>query len=81
MRKKIEEAYLSVLSQTGRELNVLKLEDSTVILESGLDSLGFAILVSVLEEEVGIDPFSLMDNPEYPKTFGEMVSLYEKYSN
>ncbi len=54
------------------------LTDDTVLLESGLDSLGFAILVARLEEETGLDPFSQMADAYYPSTFSEFVSVYEK---
>lgn len=50
----------------------------TVLLQSGLDSLGFAILVARLEEKLGYDPFLLMDEPVYPKTFGDFTDIYEK---
>lgn len=55
------------------------LEDNTVLLESGLDSLGFAILVAELENILGYDPFVIMDNPVYPETLGEFVAVYELY--
>ena len=80
MYNNIEKIFLSVLSQIDKKLTVDKLENKTVLLESGLDSLGFVILVSVLADEFGFDPFSLMDKPEYPETFGELVAIYEKYS-
>ena len=51
----------------------------TVLLESGLDSLGFAILVAQLEEELEYDPFSMMDEPIYPRTFDEFVQIYEQF--
>lgn len=51
---------------------------STVLLQSGLDSLGFAILVARLEEKLGYDPFLMMENPVYPKTFGDFTDIYEK---
>ena len=51
--------------------------DNSVLLESGLDSLGFAILVVRLEETLGYDPFVLMSEPVYPKTFGEFLDIYE----
>ncbi len=57
-----------------------ELHDQDVLLECGLDSLGFAILVAHLEEEFGYDPFSLMDQPYYPRTFGEFVAIYQKYA-
>lgn len=54
--------------------------DEMVLLQSGLDSLGFAILVAQLENELGYDPFTLMEEAIYPSTFGEFVSIYEKYA-
>lgn len=56
-----------------------ELTESTVLLESGLDSLGFAIFVSQLEEALGYDPFTLSTDAFYPQTFGEFVAFYEKY--
>lgn len=55
------------------------LAEDTVLLDSGLDSLGFAIFVSQLEEELGYDPFTLSDDAYYPQTFGEFVAFYEKH--
>jgi len=78
IEKVIKEKYLEVLEQTGNELLVPKLTDEVVLLESGLDSLGFAILVATLEEELEYDPFTMMDEPLYPSTFGEFVAIYEK---
>ena len=51
----------------------------TVLLETGLDSLGFAIFVSMLDEELGFDPFTISDESYYPQTFAEFVAFYEKY--
>lgn len=50
-----------------------------VLLESGLDSLGFAILVATLEQELGYDPFVLMEDAVYPTTYGEFVAIYTRY--
>lgn len=55
------------------------LQQDTVLLDTGLDSLGFAIFVSQLEEELGYDPFTLSDDAYYPQTFGEFVGFYAKY--
>lgn len=52
--------------------------DSTVLLQSGLDSLGFAMLVAQLEETLGIDPFSQMEFAVYPTTFADFVSIYRQ---
>lgn len=51
----------------------------SILLETGLDSLGFAILVVRLEESLGFDPFILSPEPYYPRTFGDFVSFYEAY--
>jgi hypothetical protein len=56
-----------------------RFDDDLVLLESGLDSLGFAILVTQLEETLGYDPFTLMTEPVYPRTFSEFVGIYEKF--
>jgi hypothetical protein len=56
------------------------LADDTVLLRCGLDSLGFATLVARLEEALGYDPFTLMEQPVYPRTFGEFVAIYERHA-
>ena len=53
------------------------LTDDLNLLESGLDSLCFAILVARLEDELGRDPFSESDDIQYPVTLGDFISLYE----
>ena len=53
------------------------LTDDLNLLESGLDSLCFAILVARLEDELGWDPFSASDDIRYPVTLGDFVSVYE----
>lgn len=73
----IKATYMEVLEQIGSDLLVPELNDDVVLLESGLDSLGFAILVATLEEKLEFDPFTMMDEPVYPSTFGEFVSIYE----
>ena len=55
------------------------LDASTVLLDTGLDSLGFAIIVTRLEELLDYDPFSLSDDAFYPQTFGEFAAFYEKF--
>ena len=58
------------------ELEMPEITDETVLLETELDSLGFAVLVTRLDEELGYDPFSMMDEPVYPSTFKEFVDVY-----
>lgn len=59
--------------------SVPELMQDTVLLDTGLDSLGFAIFVSSLDEALGYDPFTLAEDAYYPQTFGEFVAFYEKY--
>jgi acyl carrier protein len=53
------------------------LTDELILVESGLDSLCFAILVARLEDVLGIDPFTASDDVYYPVTLGEFVRFYE----
>ena len=53
------------------------LGDDLVLLESGLDSLCFAIVVAELEDGLGLDPFSDADEVFFPVTFGDFVALYQ----
>ncbi|MDO6416182.1 acyl carrier protein [Sphingomonas sp. BIUV-7] len=76
LRVLIAAALLEVALSCGAEV-VEPLSDDLALLESGLDSLGFAILVARLEEDLGWDPFSLSDQPFYPVRFGEFVAFYE----
>ena len=59
---------------------VPKLRDDDILLESGLDSLGFAVIVTRLEESLGYDPFTEMDEPVYPQTLGEFVDIYAAHA-
>jgi hypothetical protein len=52
------------------------LSDNLGLLETGLDSLCFAIIVARLEDMLGVDPFSA-DEIDFPVTVGEFVRLYE----
>ena len=53
------------------------LRDDLVLLDSGLDSLGFAVLVARLEDTLGIDPFTTAEDAMFPLTFGDFVKVYE----
>jgi acyl carrier protein len=52
------------------------LTDDMPLLETGLDSLCFAVIVTRLEDSLGVDPFGSEDTL-FPVTFGEFVQLYE----
>lgn len=79
MRAEIESVFLKVFEKEGQGATPPALTDDLVLLESGLDSLGFAVLVVELEGALGFDPFSMADEAYYPQTFGEFVAFYEKH--
>jgi acyl carrier protein len=76
IREKILEVIHEAAAISGGDVG--EINDSSVLLESGLDSLGFAILVSRLQEDLGFDPFAEMTDAVYPTTFKEFVNIYEK---
>ena len=69
----------SEIEKVADEQNVTlaPLQDNLVLLDSGLDSLCFAILVARLEDTLGVDPFSASDNVSFPVTLGDFVKAYE----
>jgi hypothetical protein len=61
----------------GQNKRLAPLTDELELLNSGLDSLCFAILVSRLEDSLGLDPFTVSEDAQFPVTFGDFVNLYE----
>lgn len=64
-----------IAGENGRTVG--DLADDVALLDSGLDSLGIAILVARLEETLGIDPFTQSDDVFYPVTVGDFIRFYE----
>jgi hypothetical protein len=60
-----------------QEKPLVPLVDDLPLLESGLDSLCFAIIVARLEDMLGIDPFSTAEDAFFPVTLGDFVKSYE----
>lgn len=54
------------------------IEADTLLLQCGLDSLGYAMLVAQLEEDLGFDPFTELAIQIYPNTFAEFVAVYQQ---
>jgi len=57
------------------------LADDSVLMNTGLDSLSFAVLVTRLEDRLGVDPFSASDDIGFPVTLGDLVRVYENVAN
>lgn len=72
----ITDTFQAVAREQQRELAALS--DDLKLLESGLDSLSFALIVARLEETLGYDPFESAEN--FPVTFGDFVRLYESFA-
>jgi acyl carrier protein len=64
-----------VAEEQSRELAPLK--DDLELLESGLDSLGLAVVVARLENELGVDPFTASEDVSFPVTLKDFVNAYE----
>jgi acyl carrier protein len=56
-----------------------RLSDELRLLDSGLDSLSFALIVARLEDALGFDPFDVDEDVKFPVTFGDFVRLYDNH--
>jgi hypothetical protein len=61
-----------------QKIELPSLADDLNLLDSGLNSLSFAMIVLRMEELMGFDPFDSAEEVQVPATFGEFVALYEK---
>ena len=75
IRDKIMSEFRLVAKEQNQRL--ARLSDDLVLLDSGLDSLCFAIIVARLEDTLGYDPFSTSEDVQFPVTFGDFVRIYE----
>ncbi len=75
IRSEVETQFRQVALEYDRQL--APLTEGLELLDSGLDSLCFAVVVTRLEMSLGIDPFSAYEDAIFPVTFGEFVGFYE----
>jgi hypothetical protein len=75
----VRSLILSQFEQVSKEQNqqLAPLSDDLVLMESGLDSLCFAIIVARLEDALGFDPFSASEEVDFPLTLSDFIKLYE----
>lgn len=71
----IMDTMTQVASEQGKTL--APLNDDLALLDSGLDSLGIAVLVARLEDQLGADPFTTSEDVHFPVTLGDFVKAYE----
>ena len=76
LRDAITAEFHNVAAEQKRKLAVLS--DDLRLLDSGLDSLSFALIVARLENTLNYDPFDTAEPLKFPVTFGDFIRLYEK---
>ena len=74
VRAEIVEQFERVAQEHNRSMS--SLSDDLPLVGCGLDSLCFAVIVTRLEDKLGVDPFAAEDIL-FPVTFGEFIRLYE----
>jgi acyl carrier protein len=75
VRSTIQSHFEQVAVEQERKL--APLTDNLKLIDCGLDSLSFAIIVARLEDSLGVDPFNSDQGIDFPVTFGDLVRLYE----
>jgi hypothetical protein len=75
VRSEILNQFKQVAHEQDKRLGPLS--DEVPLLDSGLDSLCFAIIVSRLEIVLGVDAFSEHEGASFPVNLGEFIRLYE----
>lgn len=73
VRATITNVFQEVAREQQRQLAPLR--DDLALLQCGLDSLSFALIVARLEDALGYDPFDTAES--FPITYGDFVKLYE----
>jgi acyl carrier protein len=75
----VRSRIFSAMQQIAEEQKVTlpPLQDELSLHDTGFDSLAFAILVARLEDDLGIDPFTIAEDAAFPSTVGEFVRVYE----
>ena len=75
VRSEIIAQFRQVAEEQNKQL--APLDDDLRLLESGLDSLCFAVIVARLEDILGTDPFTAADDAPFPVTLADFVRSYE----
>ena len=75
VRSEILDQFNQVAHEQNQRLGPLS--DEMPLLDLGLDSLCFAIIVSRLETVLGVDPFSENEDAGFPVNLGEFIRFYE----
>lgn len=74
----IRTTVMDVIAEVGQQHDrqLAPLADDLPLLDSGLDSLCIAVLVALLDDRLGVDPFAQAGGA-LPVTVGDFIALYE----
>ena len=74
----VRATVMDVITEVGKmhDRELAPLNDSLPLLDSGLDSLCIAVLVALLDDRLGVDPFASASGG-LPVTVGDFIALYE----
>ena len=73
----IKAQFEQVAIEQHRKLS--RLSPELKLLDCGLDSLSFALIVARLEDALGFDPFDAAEEMKFPVSYGDFVKLYENH--
>jgi acyl carrier protein len=75
----VKSTILAEMEKVAKEQDktLAPLTDDLMLINSGLDSLAFAVLVVRLEGELGVDPFTNSGSIEFPAVLRDFVAAYE----
>ena len=75
VRTEVTAQFKQVAEEQDKDL--APLTDDLALIDCGLDSLCFAVVVARLENSLGVDPFSTSEDFRFPVTFGDFIGFYE----
>jgi acyl carrier protein len=75
IRAEVTTQFKQVALEQDKQL--LPLTDDLPLIDCGLDSLCFAVVVVRLENVLGVDPFSTEEDVRFPVTLGDFVEFYK----
>ncbi len=75
VRSEVTAQFKQVAEEQDKDL--APLTDDLALIDCGLDSLCFAVVVARLENSLGVDPFSTAEDVRFPVTFGDFIGFYE----
>jgi hypothetical protein len=75
VRSEVVSQFERVAKEQNRKL--APISDDMLLMDSGLDSLCFAIVVARLEDSLGFDPFGATEDARFPVTLRDFIDFYE----